>query len=1851
MDNPFRTFDEIRDAYLRYLDSPFRVRYDALLQERRALLNADRQLFRSPLIEPLSPYSLSEFTIPQACAHLGIRTEVGELLTSGLFRANLPLYQHQLEAWEQSRAGRSVVITSGTGSGKTECYLIPVLSYLAEEALRGWGPVAAPPDRRFWWRFRRQNRIPQRGSEPIQRPAAVRALFLYPLNALIEDQLGRIRRAIDVDQARLWFARNSPGHRIWFGRYNGLTPVSGPELSVQKRGQLKSRLREMDAAFQSAGRSAAERNNPRILDYFQNPDGSEMWSRWDMQDHPPDILITNYSMLNIMLMRSSEENIFEATRQWLAADRRNRHFHLVVDELHTYRGTPGTEVGYLLRAFLHRIGLDPDSPQLRIIATSASVEDDAESRTYLQEFFGRDQNLFDIVPGERRTFDSPPAGLAPFEAAFRALDSDLDVGAVADAAARFSTTVGAANVGEASRILADSLLHIRALEPVRRAVNGRPFTLEEFAQSTFNGREAPQLAAARGLLRALVHARVPAATPGETTAPLPLRVHYFFHNAGRLWACINPDCTGRTGTTPQGEPAPPFGRLFVEPRPRCSACGSRVLELLYCQPCGEVFAGGYKRDVDGAPNSWFLSPDYPHLERVPDRSASLRRRFDEFMIFWPARGRPLYQSNAGGPRWTWQQDTVPGFEWRPATLAYDDGCLELGAMPGGGRSAGYTFIAPVDEANAFASKCPHCGSDWHGRRVDSPIRDLGSGFQRIMQLLTDALMRELEPAVRKFVLFSDSRQDAAKLSTGIKRDHYLDAVRQLAFSHLHQRIVGAAQQYTRDLEIYTGAVELFDLQRQIVGGLNGDQVARYQQLLQSLPPAIVASTVSAGATGGAPPERPTPPGAFVSLPFNSLMNEVRTGLLNVGMNPGGPLPSVSEYRSQTNLTAQWSDLIVWNASPRRYRDQTELQPHEVDLRDRIESSLFETIVESVLYAAGSRDFESLRLGFLWRSEQGPSNVTQQAAASVLRMLAQRRRWNNGVNQGRAQPPAHVSRYLEAVATARGIRLEDLENDIVGALGPAITQWLVVPPSLLVVTPLPNAEGNIEVFSCRRCGRSHLHQSAGVCTGCCELLPPNPVLHSTTQLPEDYYEFLARQSSPPFRLACEELTGQTNRDDRTKRQRRFQEVFLEGEIDDPCGVDLLSVTTTMEAGVDIGALQSIGLANMPPVRFNYQQRVGRAGRRGLGLSAALTLCRGRSHDDYYFERPEMITADPPPRPYVDVSRRQIAERVINKEVLRGAFRTIVVDFSRDNVHGEFGSVGQWAQHRPIVEGWIASNQDAIRGICAAVLRRTNMDTEAHVDELVEHINTTLLNRIDAMVAEPTSAPHLALSERLAFVGVLPMFGFPTRVRYLYHDWPRHWPPEDVVDRELDIAISQFAPMAQTIKDDRLLTAVGVLDFRPGADGRVRLEPNPLGVAQSVGICRQCQALVEQPLATGGCPMCQAPRSDDGYRVVDVTEPPAFSTWYLVKAEFQGGMEFTPRALRARMGAGLDNFAPRCNFNIDSDAARIFRINDNDGDDFVFQKQTGQDFWFVDDAVTAAMRDIPRRERRPPRPDIDPAAPALTRALASISTTDVLAVGIESSPIGLCLNPTVPESRAAWYSFGFMVRRAAAVSMDVNEAELDLGLQPYIDPTSPFSPPSARIFMSDSLENGAGYSTFLGAADRFEELLRFILGEAAPSWTQQTPADSFYRPLALGGHSIECASSCHRCLREFGNMAFHSLLDWRLGLDMARLALDPAAQIDLEVAYWADLVAREAGPYFDGLGRQRRVFGGLQAGVDASNNSAVILVHPLWDRNAANYRTEVAAAVAEAEQQGFRPSLISLFHAVRFPYECGGQNGDT
>jgi len=248
MNNPLALFRNLRDLYLRYLDSPFDLRYADLVRERRELLNRDGYLWRWPLIEPVPAYPRCGVAF-RGVAHELLDDSWGEPFAEQLADLVEPTlftdprtgelwqpYLHQREVFRQSLVeGRDVVITTGTGSGKTECFLVPLIASLARESATWGAPLARDPHWDWWNHYtmngtqrRWEPRIPQRAHEnPAVRPAAVRALLLYPLNALVEDQLIRLREALDSTLARTWLDTHRYGNRFYFGRYTGRTPIPG----------------------------------------------------------------------------------------------------------------------------------------------------------------------------------------------------------------------------------------------------------------------------------------------------------------------------------------------------------------------------------------------------------------------------------------------------------------------------------------------------------------------------------------------------------------------------------------------------------------------------------------------------------------------------------------------------------------------------------------------------------------------------------------------------------------------------------------------------------------------------------------------------------------------------------------------------------------------------------------------------------------------------------------------------------------------------------------------------------------------------------------------------------------------------------------------------------------------------------------------------------------------------------------------------------------------------------------------------------------------------------------------------------------------------------------------------------------------------------------------------------------------------------------------------------------------------------------------------------------------------------------------------------------------------------------
>ena len=580
-----------------------------------------------------------------------------------------------------------------------------------------------------------------------------------------------------------------------------------------------------------------------------------------------------------------------------------------------------------------------------------------------------------------------------------------------------------------------------------------------------------------------------------------------------------------------------------------------------------------------------------------------------------------------------------------------------------------------------------------------------------------------------------------------------------------------------------------------------------------------------------------------------------------------------------------------------------------------------------LFPHVARTLESLGQGWVTYQQVGnPIDRVVEATNAVIRLLGTRRahRYAEYFEPGNStELHASARRYLTNVGVPDTTVEQQLVQSEAGVGGR--NRVGLNPEHLYLMLPSNRDVQGFPIGSrCPTCKGFYLHPACGICPTCEKVSLEGS---TTQQAPFDYYLYLSEKSGRPFRFHCEELTGQTDSPDRPRRQRRFQEIFVQGDIPQVHGIDLLSVTTTMEAGVDIGSLLSVMMANMPPRRFNYQQRVGRAGRRGTGVSLAITFCRGRSHDDYYYLRTERMTGDPPSHPYVDMDRDPIIRRVIVKEILRQGFEALPLDVResameqtvnrfRESVHGEFGPAERWTVTSSHIQNWL--NSPETQAVLESVLDVLRVGTpwdrgSASESDFCQQMKLFLQNDLVSKISEVVNDPRYtqdALSEQLANAGLLPMFGFPTRSRPLYTRWPSRgnpWPPEQgKVDRDLDIALSQFAPGSETVKDKAVHTACGVVELYPQRN-RVGSSPGffpdlTSGNPSPIGLCDNCQAVDnldptdapapggQEPMLTQ-CPVCQ----QETFRSIDAREPKGFFT-DLAPDDFEGSFEWNPRSTR-------------------------------------------------------------------------------------------------------------------------------------------------------------------------------------------------------------------------------------------------------------------------------------------------------------------------------------------------------------------
>lgn len=324
--NPIETVTKLEEQYKEFLSAQFCFRDEELNRAAKKAISSEADLFHGPYIEASMPYK-SARTLEKLVADGELNPKIKYAFTDDEFSV-YKRYEHQEKALRLVSQGHNIVVSSGTGSGKTECFLIPVLNTLLNEFdNRTLGP-------------------------------GVRAILVYPMNALANDQMDRFRIAL----------KNLP--QITFGRYIGETP--------------SGKRKDAEIAYSKTHEGATALPN-------------ELLTRDEMHENPPHILVTNYAMLEYMLLRPEVNTIFQG-------EKAKSFKFLILDEAHTYHGAHGTEVSMLIRRLKERIfGKSDDCMQC--IATSATLgggkDDIVNVVTFANQLFSEKFYAEDIILSER----------------------------------------------------------------------------------------------------------------------------------------------------------------------------------------------------------------------------------------------------------------------------------------------------------------------------------------------------------------------------------------------------------------------------------------------------------------------------------------------------------------------------------------------------------------------------------------------------------------------------------------------------------------------------------------------------------------------------------------------------------------------------------------------------------------------------------------------------------------------------------------------------------------------------------------------------------------------------------------------------------------------------------------------------------------------------------------------------------------------------------------------------------------------------------------------------------------------------------------------------------------------------------------------------------------------------------------------------------------------------------------------------------------------------------------------------------------------------------------------------------
>lgn len=1420
--------DKLENDLQRYIEATYHLHHPRLIKERRAVMN-DGETSTEPWVEATPTYEsgdrFRELNLPTAVVNLLKELEGAEL---DIFD---PPYKHQADALESFFGDDDdLIVSTGTGSGKTEIFLYSILGQLAQEA--------------------------QRNNTPQQR--GIRTLVLYPMNALVADQLSRMRQLFgDKDGADILEDRMD--RRVQFGMYTSRTPYHG-EFDTDKNDRTVKPIidRYLELAQEKPDLFDRLDDEGRVpakdLDGFRNfraaketqfrtqSNDTELFTRQEMHDPDnehggtPDILITNYSMLEYMLLRPIEQPLFEDTKQWLEADEENE-LNIVLDEAHLYRGAQGAEVALLLSRLLQTLDISRD--RVRFILTSATMGENLQEAApeFAAQLTTGEPDEFAVIEGSQVKYGEGGVADERTAALLEKIGYQIqDPSKLRNfAAERGWDPLTDDDPDEIRSYLGDQLQSESLFLTAHAELQDEPLPLADLAETLFPTVEDDLAQEATGNLLYLCTE----AQTDDGRALLPTRLHMFLKGLPAQYACVNPECGNREVTDEENI----LGGIYTNPHTTCPDCDSRVFELLSHRSCGAAYLRAYRRPTErgGSTFLWTNPKSSENLEEVhllveeprddPDPKRDDGRTLKEVT---KSQNLDISTGHLVDARYVDDDSDTTHIEvWVPTD-------------------------EPTDEDKPWSwPRCPACGVEERSFTGDTRIEDLVTKgeepFANIVRSMfgiqpVDENKLDLPNKGRKVLCFSDGRQKAARLARDLQNNVELDSFREV-ITEIIDESEGelSLDQLFAEFAVYCKQhnIVFFDdsderaTQQGVEYQGSRSHFEQIQSELEEIKEDLLLESIEEIPDGFAD-HVPSPPRQYQETLLRALGDEYYSmpALLIGYVRPvADVMEEIQAMVEDIDPDLVESILIeaIWNAceqrafdksiEPRRrsnsYSYNRWIDPDEVGL-DRSEM-IPEYVVDTIDDIISDDDMRSLK------------------RACIKTRLFDR----DDEGQG--------TFLINPEATTIELRLDEHWYRCEGCRRFSVT-------SLDGRCPHEDCEGNLETVDS---DDTHLQSRKGFFRE-----PPRAVLHDERD---------------PLTLRSEEHSAQLSGKDNSEAFARsekyellFQDILVgDSEVDQP--IDVLSCTTTMEVGIDIGSITGVAMRTVPPGPENYEQRAGRAGRRGTGLSTIVTFADNSPHESHYFENPDKMITSEGNEPIIYAGNEKIARRHLNASLLARYFDPSKVEDTADvfqslsstqeffENEGEqtLGDFEAWVQDNVLVQS--SPKLDRLASLLPDALgenRPTGWEKQ-FVQQTAEEFIVALRDLQQQTNWESEADADDDLLAVLLDAALLPTFSFPTDVCDFIvqaNERDENRPKTKYeMSRDLKQALSTYVPGREIVVDKKTYESYGLF-FRFAQDPVNRASNEEWGDLEHLNWCPVCETVYEErgeDLEAEGfeCPVCE------------------------------------------------------------------------------------------------------------------------------------------------------------------------------------------------------------------------------------------------------------------------------------------------------------------------------------------------------------------------------------------------------------